>query len=68
MFGAQSSLRKEQVTDVLNTSDMVVQTPIYMSHPVEGDSTEVNARLKAMFSCLMVCFMLLSCCHFMCYI
>ena len=30
----------------LSTSDMVVQTPIYIAHPVQSDSTELNARLK----------------------
>ena len=25
---------------------MVSQTPIYISHPVEGDSSEINARLR----------------------
>ena len=34
------------VPAILATSDMVAQTPIYNSHPSDGDSSEVNNRLK----------------------
>ena len=30
----------------LSTSNMVSQTPIYNLYPVEGDNSEVTARLK----------------------
>ena len=37
---------KDRLPIFLSTSDMVSQTPIYISHPVEGDSSEINARLR----------------------
>ena len=37
---------KNSLPMFLSTSDMVKQTPICISHPVDDDSSEVNARLK----------------------
>ena len=42
----KSISEKDSVPVVIGTSDMVALTPIYISHPTEGDPSEVNNRLK----------------------
>ena len=37
---------KESLPMFLGKSGMVLQTPIYISDPIDGDSSEMNARLK----------------------
>ena len=38
---------RDTIPIIIGTSDMVALTPIYKSHPTDGDQSEVNFRLKA---------------------